>query len=220
MRVGLGLSVTRLAHARDPRARRGRHRRRRACCRPTSSSASARRRGDLDRRDRRLDAVRRGPAAPAPRAAATASHDHEPRATTTTTPTRTATTIRTSTAHDAELPRATAASRHSHLPPAGVDDHLAQPVRPRPRRRPDPLDERAADPARLDRRRAAPPSASSSSSPSGSAWRLVMGGIGLALVFARGRLERVRRRRRALGRVQHASSRSRRRSSCSASGST
>ena len=45
--------------------------------------------------------------------------------------------------------------RHPQPPPAGRDDDLlAQPVRPRARGRPDPLDQRAADPARLDRRRA------------------------------------------------------------------
>ena len=50
---------------------------------------------------------------------------------------------------------ATAASRHRHVPRGRLDDQLALPVRPRSRRRPRPVGERAADPAGDDRRRPA-----------------------------------------------------------------
>ena len=76
------------------------------------------------------------------------THDHAARRTTTTT-------TRPRARPRPPATTATAASRHSHLPPAGSTHLVAQPVRPRPGRRPDPVDERAADPARLDRRRPA-----------------------------------------------------------------
>ena len=43
--------------------------------------------------------------------------------------------------------------RHRHVPAAGLHDQLAQPVRPRARRRPGPVGQRAAHPAGHDRRR-------------------------------------------------------------------
>ena len=75
---------------------------------------------------------------------------------------RRTTTSTSTTTHDAPARPRRAPGEHSHggvapqPPPAGRNDDLvAQPVRPRACRRPDPVDQRAADPARLDRRRAA-----------------------------------------------------------------
>ena len=140
--------------------------------------------GRLDRRDRRLDAVRRGPAALAPpgrdgharRTRASARHPRARR-----------TTMRDHDArqhdHDHDHGRTTTTTnwrtgehshggvRHSHLPPAGDDDLVAQPVRPRPRRRADPVGQRAADPARLDRRRPAGLRVRPRRRASGSGWR-------------------------------------------------
>ena len=119
----------------------------------------------LDRRDRRLDADQRGPAAavggrrlgcrgrarPRPRT----THDHDPHehdhAERTTTRTRTTTPHAARARARARLSRAR--RRRPHAPAAGrLDHHVAEPVRPRPGGRADPLDERAADPPRLDRR--------------------------------------------------------------------
>ena len=148
-----------LAHARDPGPGRARGRCPGVPAAGPRRRVGAGRRGRLDRRDRRLDADRRGPARWRLRAAEAAhaqahahgddhehdarAHDHDARAPTTTR-----------RRHDAR--RAQPRRRQPQPPAAGRDDHLvAQPVRPRPRRRPDPVDQRAADPARLDRGRAA-----------------------------------------------------------------
>ena len=71
--------------------------------------------------------------------------------------TRTTTLTTTTTTTTAPRPRSRARARRPDPQPrpgSGLDDHLAQPVRARPRRRPHPVDQRAADPARLDRGRA------------------------------------------------------------------
>ena len=103
----------------------------------------------------------------------------------TTTSTRTATTTRTrTTTTTTGTPTRIATPRpaddgleHSHggvtpppRPGRRLDDHLALAVRPRPRRRPHPVDERAAHPADDDRRRPAGLGRRARRSPSGSAW--------------------------------------------------
>ena len=156
----------RVAHARDPRAGGARARRPRRVLPP-----------DLVVRiaplvaavsilvDRRLDAVHGGPAGD--RGAPRASPQPTTRTTTSTrtststttgrsTPTTTTTARRTTTRADAaDDARALARRRPPHPPAARrLDRHLAQPVRPRARRRPRPVGQRAADPPRDDRRRA------------------------------------------------------------------
>ena len=175
--------------------------------------------GHLDRGDRRLDAARArsGGGARACRAAATSVRTTTGMTTSTSTSTDRRTT--TTTPPTRRRRRAQSRRRPPQPPAAGrVDHHLARPVRARSGRRAHPVDERAADPARLDRR-----------GPAGlrvRAGRRVRARHGAGhgrdraalMVFARGRLERLSTAIASAARRQ--TSRSWRRFSSSGSGST
>ena len=162
-RRGPGAVGERLAHGRDPRPgcdRRGRRgraaagRRRRAGrrswrrCRSWRSVAgcwSARCAAGDRRRDRTASRTRtRTTARTDTTTSMGTSHEHAP------------TDSRTSPRDSRPRPRPRAPPRRRDPQPrAGsrLDDHLAQPLRAGARRRPHPVDQRAADPARLDRGR-------------------------------------------------------------------
>ena len=138
-----------VAYAGHPRHRRARGRRAGPACAGRRRPCGAGDRRRDDRRAGRLDAPRRGA-----EAARGAADRPRPTSATTTRHARARARRRARARPRARGPLARR-RRPQPRPVRRLDAELARPLRPGPRRRPDPLDQRAVHPARLDRRGAA-----------------------------------------------------------------